>query len=240
MSILHRTTLVPSKLELLTEWLPSRLWYADPGRTPSLVKAGGFRLDDPDGEVGIEFMVAVDTSGDGPVAYHVPMTYRGAPLDGAGNALIGIAEHGVLGRRWIYDGTRDPVLVTQLAALIQGAAEPQAQSINDTPDPTVLTRPAPGSPVPGVVFVPGAAFEASDAPDGTEVRVDVAAAGTLVVSVSRVLVPAGDGDGAGEGEGGAPGTGGYVTAPWRRADDTTVRAVFATAALARHSEMRQP
>jgi hypothetical protein len=39
-----------------------------------LAKAGGFRLDDPQGEVGIEFMVVTDTAGPQPVAYLVPLT----------------------------------------------------------------------------------------------------------------------------------------------------------------------
>ncbi|HEY1703136.1 MAG TPA: hypothetical protein VGG75_25830 [Trebonia sp.] len=44
MAIIYRTTLTPTKLELLTLWLPSRPWYQ--GQAPDLVKAGGFRLDD--------------------------------------------------------------------------------------------------------------------------------------------------------------------------------------------------
>src|SRR5580692_11161741 len=122
-SILHRTTLEPSKLELLTSWLPGQPWYAG-GPVPELSKAGGFRLDDPDGEVGLEFMAATDDSGDEPVTYHLPLTYRGAPRPGGQDALIGTAEHGVLGTRWIYDGTRDPVLIAQLFALLLGEAEP--------------------------------------------------------------------------------------------------------------------
>ena len=69
------------------------------------------------------------------------MTYRASALPGADNALIGTTEHGVLGHRWIYDGAHDPVLVTQLVALIQGEAEPQAQSVSDSPDPTVTVMP---------------------------------------------------------------------------------------------------
>lgn len=239
MAIIHRTTLIPSKLELLSGWLPSRPWYAGAGRVPSLTKAGGFRLDDPDGEVGIEFMVVVDAAGDAedgsPVVYHVPLTYRDAPLDGADDALIGTTEHGVLGRRWVYDGTRDPVLVAQLAALIQGTAEPQAQSIHETPDPTVLSRPASaGQLVPasslmaGGSLVPAGSIEAADAQEGTEVRVSVGAAGTLVITVSRALVPSFDGNG--EDDDVVQGTSGYVTATWRL-DDAMVRGVFATATV---------
>ncbi|HEU4331747.1 MAG TPA: phosphotransferase [Lapillicoccus sp.] len=138
MAEIHRTTLEPGKLELLAAWLPDQRWYAAKGRTPALRKLGGFRLDDPAGEVGIEVMVVADDSGPTPVVYQVPMTYRGSPLAGADHALIGTTEHGVLGKRWVYDAPHDEIFVAQLLALIQGQAEPQAQSESDTPDPTVV------------------------------------------------------------------------------------------------------
>ena len=145
MAIIHDTTMSPGKLELLTAWLPAQSWYLGGGHKAALAKAGGFRLDDPDGEVGIEFMVVTDQSGDQVTAYQVPMTYRAKALAGADGALIGTSEHGVLGHRWIYDGTRDPVLMTQLVALLQGTAEPQAQSVSSRPDPTVTVRRAEAS-----------------------------------------------------------------------------------------------
>jgi len=141
MAIIHNTTMTPGKLELLRVWLPAQPWYLSSGRGPELTKAGGFRLDDPAGEVGIEFMVVTDGSGNRAITYQVPLTYRAGALAGAEGGLIGTAEHGVLGRRWIYDGTRDPVLVAQLVALVQGEAEPQAQSASNTPDPTVIGQP---------------------------------------------------------------------------------------------------
>ena len=79
-------------------------------------------------------MVVTDDTHPESAGYLVPMTYRGAPLDGAEHALIGTTEHGVLGQRWVYDGCHDPVLVAQLWALVEGRAQPQAQSISDTPD----------------------------------------------------------------------------------------------------------
>lgn len=141
MAYIHRTTMTPGKVELLTEWLPKQSWYAGESARPELAKAGGFRLDDPEGEVGIEFMVVTDTAGQEPVAYLVPMSYRGAALEGVpGGALIGTAEHGVLGTRWIYDGVHDPVVVAQLRALLRGETTPQHQSESDTPDPTVIVH----------------------------------------------------------------------------------------------------
>lgn len=189
MSVIHRTTLTPGKLELLASWLPGQPWYLGKGQLSELAKAGGFRLDDPRGEVGIEFMVVTDRSADQPLTYHVPLAYRGAPLDGAEHALIGISEHGVLGQRWIYDGTHDPVLVAQLFALLTGEAEPQAQSVNDTPDPSVhrhftetgrLARIKP--------------MAVTNGPHGTELLVEAAESGPrtgpsrqLTLQVNRIL-----------------------------------------------------
>ena len=218
MSIIHRTTLTPTKLELLSGWLPSRPWYRGSGGAPALAKTGGFRLDDPDGAVGIELMVVTDTAGGQPVAYHVPLTYRGKPLDGADGALIGTTEHGVLGTRWVYDGTRDPVFAERIVALIQGTAEPQAQSQNDTPDLTVRTR-----AVSPARLDPGG-FSAADGSDGTRLTIDVGDAGQLSVRITRVLDAGTDPGTSAAG----PGTG-YVTAQWQSPDSTTARSVFATA-----------
>ncbi|MEV6951271.1 1,4-alpha-glucan branching protein [Streptomyces sp. NPDC051183] len=200
MAVIHRTTMTPGKLELLASWLPAQPWYAGlPGRDPQLAKAGGFRLDDPEGEVGIEFMVVTDTADGTPVAYHVPLTYRGAPLDGAEQALVGTSEHGVLGLRWVYDGTRDPVLVARLRALLRGEAVPQMQSESGTPDPTVT--------------VEAGGVEGADLPDR-----DPAADDGLAVTVTRVLNPRSPADGADRAR---------VTAEWHAPDGESSRAVFA-------------
>jgi hypothetical protein len=217
MAVIHDTTMSPGKLELLTAWLPAQPWYLDGGRAPRLAKAGGFRLDDPHGEVGIEFMVVTDGSGDGVTAYQVPLTYRARALAGADAGLIGTSEHGVLGHRWIYDGTRDPVLVAQLVALLQGAAEPQAQNVSNTPDPAVTVQLVAG----GSLTVTGPAV-AADGPSATDLRVETAGAdgtrrGQLTVRVNRILRPAGGAD--------QPG----LSAPWRLPDGAQVRGILATA-----------
>jgi hypothetical protein len=136
MAVVHKTTLVPSKLELLTAWLPSQPWYVG-GAPPELSRAGGFRLDDPTGAVGIEFMVVNDASSGEPTSYLTPVTYRGAPLPGAEEHLVGTTEHGVLGRRWVYDGVHDSVLVAQVLSFLHGDVEAQAQSESDMVDLTV-------------------------------------------------------------------------------------------------------
>ena len=212
MAVIHsHAALTPTKLELLAAWLPSQPWYRDGAAAPDLAKVGGFRLDDPDGRVGLEFMAVTDaTTG---TSYHVPMTYRDHELPGAGDALIGTAEHGALGHRWIYDGARDPVLVSQLVALIQGEAEPQAQSISDTPDPTVTSRPPTDTDTDLSLIVTGP-VTATSTPAGTELHL---ADGTLIVWINRILHPGEHHDGPG------------VSAPWHLPDGTEARAPFATA-----------
>ncbi|WP_328910814.1 1,4-alpha-glucan branching protein [Streptomyces sp. NBC_00234] len=212
MAVIHRTTLTPTKLELLASWLPAQPWYRGKGQQPELARTGGFRLDDPEGEVGIEFMVVTDTSGDQPVSYHVPFSYRGAPIAGADKALIGTTEHGVLGRRWVYDGTHDPVLVAQLFALIVGAAEPQMQSASDAPDPSVTGWFA--EPPTTATLT-----STTDDPDGTDILVETAADGRqLTIRINRVLQP---------GQGLTAQPLGHVTADAPLPDGTKARTVFA-------------
>jgi len=159
MSLIHRTTVTPTKLELLTDWLPTQPWYRGSGR-PELAKAGGFRLDDPKNVVGIEFMVVLD----GGVTYHVPMTYRSEPLADGTDALVGVMRHGVLGERFAYDGVHDPVLVSTLVALFNGEVEPQMQSVSHTVDATVTATHAGGRIEPETFAV------TANNEDGTEVR----------------------------------------------------------------------
>jgi hypothetical protein len=219
MAIVHNTTMNPGKLELLAAWLPGQPWFAGSGREPELTTVGGFRLDDPLGEVGIEFMLVAD----GSVVYQVPMTYHGRELPGADGRLIGTSEPGVLGGRWIYDGIRDPVLVAQLVAFIQGEAQAQAQHVSHTPDPAVTSQPATGGPLAAISSV-----VTGDGPAGTDLLVDTAGpdgrpAGQLAVRINRIVQP----DGAGAPAGDAAGQP-CLSGTWRQPDGTQASGVLAT------------
>ncbi|MGL4176165.1 MAG: maltokinase N-terminal cap-like domain-containing protein [Dermatophilaceae bacterium] len=133
----HDATLTPGKLELLEAWMGAQRWYAAKGRRPRLRRVGRWRLDDPAGEVGIETLVVADDGGPEPVVYQVPLTYHAEPLAGADHALVGVAEHSVLGRRWVYDAPHDPVYATQLLELVQGRARARSGSRSDTDDDSV-------------------------------------------------------------------------------------------------------
>ncbi|MFB7272597.1 1,4-alpha-glucan branching protein [Streptomyces sp. NPDC056244] len=213
MAVIHHVALKPAKLELLTSWLPSRPWYFGGAGEPELAKAGGFRLDDPQGEVGIEFMVVTDTSGTRPTAYLVPLTYRGAPLDGAEHALVGTMDHGVLGRRWAYDGCHDPVLVAQLLALIEGRVQAQDQNTSDTPDREV-TRSYTGDS-------PAATDFTATAVDGQEVT-ELSAPHGPALRLHRILRPAPDNTPVLPLE-----ATGHVAGAWQMPDGTRARGLFA-------------
>ncbi len=129
MAILHHATLVPTKLELLEAWLPTQPWF--PGSDAAgLERVAAYRFDDPDGEVGIESLL-VRAPG-GPLV-QVPLTYRGAPLDGAEAHLVGTMEHSALGPRWVYDAVGDPVYVAEVTRVIR-EGDSEAEQHYETPD----------------------------------------------------------------------------------------------------------
>jgi Maltokinase N-terminal cap domain len=134
MAIIHRASITPTKLELLEEWLGDDL-----AGSSELHQVGGYRFDDPDGEVGIEALLVTR----GEAVRHVVLTYRPAPLDGAEDHLITTMEHSVLGQRWVYDGQGDPVAVAAYQRALAGQQEQapleiwDGATLVDTRQPTV-------------------------------------------------------------------------------------------------------
>jgi len=136
MAIVHQATLEPTKLELIATWLPHQSWFAG-DVSVGLELVGGFRFDDPDGEVGIQVLL-VRSAGDSPI-YQVPMTYRDAPLASADRALMGEMEHSVLGDRFVYDGCHDPIYVGELVrAVLTGGTEVVEYRHREGSDPEAL------------------------------------------------------------------------------------------------------
>lgn len=88
---------------------------------------GSYRFDDPDGEFGVEAFIACCGTG----TRQVVLTYRGAPLEGAEEALIATMEHSALGRRWIYDGTVDPVAVACFRRALAGEQHQAVEEVWD-------------------------------------------------------------------------------------------------------------
>ncbi|MGF7120067.1 CG0192-related protein [Rhodococcus sp. AG1013] len=179
MAILHAAQLSPSKPELIAAWMPAAPYYS--GGTPTLTPVGAYRFDDPAGEVGIETHLVRDADG---TIYQVPLTYRSAPLAGA--RLAGEMEHSVLGHRYVYDATTDPVYVQQLLATIYGGGREVEQYVEvEGSEPRLIDNTAyasgsgvTGAPTPTVTGVGVAA----DGPDTV-----ISAGGTTVVVHHRPL-----------------------------------------------------
>jgi hypothetical protein len=182
MALLHQASLTPTKLEALAAWAPHRPWFVGTG---DLALLGAYRFDDPAGEVGIEsFLVR---AGDGPVL-HVPLTYRGAPLAGAEDALVTEMEHTVLGPRWVYDGCADPAYAAALATTVLTGGREAPLELRQA-DGVVVAREAttfvvgsgvPGTEVPAVI----------DVVRREEGECTVLTAGGLELTVCRVVSPA--------------------------------------------------
>jgi hypothetical protein len=122
-AIIHQAILTPTKPELVATWLDGQSW-AGPGETGVV---GSYRFDDPAGEVGVEAMIVRR----GDRWLHVPMTYRGAPLDGADAHVIGTLHHSVLGERWVYDAAGDPVGRACFVRALQGEQDQAEMEIWD-------------------------------------------------------------------------------------------------------------
>lgn len=151
MALLYRAELRPSKIELVAGWAPTQPWF-DGGVDAELVSVASFRFDDPAGEVGIETLLV--RAGDGPML-QVPLTYRGAPLEGGDAWLIGTMQHSVLGQRWVYDAAGDPAYLTAVAtaALTGGRQADQyvdvdGQLVFREPTAVVVGSGTSGTPVP--------------------------------------------------------------------------------------------
>jgi len=114
-------TLTPHFRDFLPPWVARQSWYGGDG-LPALRPIGYIRLQDPAGDVGMETHLIAD----GATIYQVPMTFRDAPLDGA--ELIATAEHSVLGTRWIYDATTDPVWIAAMLQMVAANATSEADA----------------------------------------------------------------------------------------------------------------
>lgn len=129
MAILYRAQLTPSKMELLSAWVPLQPWCGASSDLGALDAAGAYRFDDPEGEVGIETFLL--RSADGEI-FQVPLTYRDAALDGAEATLVATTQHSVLGERWVYDACGDPAYAQALAsAILCGGTEAELEVVTD-------------------------------------------------------------------------------------------------------------
>jgi len=185
MAVIHDATLRPSKAEAIAAWLPAQMWSGlTAGASVEVVTR--FRFDDPADEVGVEVYLVRTPDGR---LLHTPLTYRGAPLDGARAHLVTEMEHSVLGRRWVYDAVGDPVYADVVRrAIATGGHEAELERADgsghlDKEGTAVGSGSAPDSPAVTAV-------EAHT--DGAETTVRTDHGDLVVLRVVGLPVPAGE------------------------------------------------
>lgn len=182
MALLHQAELRPSKLELVGGWAPAQPWF--PGEAGAeLTSVAAYRFDDPAGEVGVETLLV--RSGDSPII-QLPLSYRGVPLEGADDWLIGTLHHSVLGTRWVYDAVGDPVyLQTVATAIITAGHEAELYiEVDGERVPREHTAQVSGS---GMSMTVPAPPDVDDITVQTEGTATVVEAGGMRIVVPRVL-----------------------------------------------------
>lgn len=182
MALLHQAQLQPSKLELLNGWVFGRDWFTG-DLNGELSNIASYRFDDPANEVGVETIMV--RAGNGPTL-QIPLTYRGAPLEGAENSLIGTMEHSVLGKRWVYDGAGDPVYLQTVASAVLNGGH-QAELYVETAEGRVPRTPN------ALVWGTGVRHDPIETPSVADVgvrqegSVTIVDAGDLHVRIQRVM-----------------------------------------------------
>jgi Maltokinase N-terminal cap domain len=189
MAILHKATLTPSKPDLVAAWLDRQPWSGE----GEVGVVGSYRFDDPAGEVGVEGFVVRR----GGRVLHVPLTYRASPRADGESSLVGTLQHSVLGERWVYDATGDPVAIGCFVRALRGEQSQAEMELWDGDtfvgrrEPTVVVRREAGRP-------DGAAPADADAvaiqADGVELRV-VRMIGTELDGAHRLVAEWADGQG---------------------------------------------
>lgn len=183
MAIIHKATLSPSKLELLQAYLAND---ANLGKqaTGDLAAVGAYRFDDPAGQVGIESHILRSPDG---ALLHLPLVYRNERWDGADQWSVGTMQHSVLGERWVYEASIDPIYVRELVRTIVqgGTGVDEMVETDDGPvarDPSVRVVGS-GSAGAGLPTIDDLVVERLQAT--TSIR-----CGDLEVVVQNVLAPA--------------------------------------------------
>jgi hypothetical protein len=205
---IHTTaSLSPSKIELVEGWMGAQRWYAAKGQQPRLRRLFSWRLDDPEGEVGVETIL---WRTDDDSVFQTPLTYRAAPLAGAEAHLIGTTDHSVLGQRWVYDGCGDPVWAATLVDTILTGGRQAQMFIEqdgrrvDVPPRMQVRGSGGGDSAPQVSSIDGVSDEGA---------VTVVTADKVEIAVARAV--------------GAPlGKGPHLSGSVGNSDETTVLAVL--------------
>lgn len=110
MALIYDASIEPGKVDVATRWAGEQRWFAGDDADQPVEKIAAYRFDDPDGVAGFELLLLQR----GETLFQVPVAYRPEPIDDAWAEPIATMEHSVLGTRYVYPATADPVFWRQL------------------------------------------------------------------------------------------------------------------------------
>lgn len=139
---------MPTLIELLTDWMPSRRWFAG-AAAPALRHLGSYVLDDPAPEPGVRAIIVpliADESGAAagraPVVYQVPLVLRDVDTSVEASGYLGSVVHDGETHA-VVDGPCDPAFARALLRLVE--AEGRAGGEQPSDPTTAFGMPMPGA-----------------------------------------------------------------------------------------------
>ncbi|PPF80443.1 aminoglycoside phosphotransferase [Pseudoclavibacter sp. RFBJ3] len=177
-------------IHMLRDWMPKQRWYSGgEGRTPQLTHLGSYVLANPNGEAGVHLVTVpciLDSSGEVPVVYQVPIVLREVDARVPALGYIGSISNAAGRVSAVVDGPHDIAFARALLALLE--REGHAAGAGGRTDIAAY-----GLPMPGVVlgsFVTSRVLsgEQSNSSIICEMRMpDGSAAAPLILKVFRML-----------------------------------------------------
>ncbi|PPF45520.1 aminoglycoside phosphotransferase [Pseudoclavibacter sp. AY1F1] len=177
-------------IHMLRDWMPKQRWYSGgEGRAPQLTHLGSYVLANPNGEAGVHLVTVpciLDSSGDEPVVYQVPIVLREVDARVPALGYIGSISNASGRVSAVVDGPHDIAFAKALLALLE--REGHATGAGGRSDIAAYGLPMPGAVVGSFVTSRVLSGEQSNTSIICEMRLpDGADAAPLILKVFRML-----------------------------------------------------
>ncbi|WP_271986530.1 maltokinase N-terminal cap-like domain-containing protein [Pseudoclavibacter terrae] len=177
-------------IHMLRDWMPKQRWYSGgEGRAPQLTHLGSYVLANPNGEAGVHLVTVpcmLDSSGDVPVVYQVPIVLREVDARVPALGYIGSISNAAGRVSAVVDGPHDIAFAKALLALLE--REGHATGAGGRSDIAAFGLPMPGAVVGSFVTSRVLSGEQSNTSIICEMRLpDGSDAPPLILKVFRML-----------------------------------------------------
>ncbi|NYF12205.1 putative trehalose synthase [Pseudoclavibacter sp. JAI123] len=177
-------------IHMLRDWMPKQRWYSGgEGRAPQLTHLGSYVLANPNGEAGVHLVTVpcmLDSSGDVPVVYQVPIVLREVDARVPALGYIGSISNAAGRVSAVVDGPHDIAFAKALLALLE--REGHATGAGGRSDIAAYGLPMPGAVVGSFVTSRVLSGEQSNTSIICEMRLPEGSdAPPLILKVFRML-----------------------------------------------------